>query len=332
MIRAQAALLFCAGTLLSAAADIGHLDAQERGVVEIGTLGRVTRLDDDIRLDPAFGAGGVLAMLIAHNLAIELSASYAQSDSRLPPGSLSGSYLPLAMRLVRRDSLTPRAGLLYGAGVVRNHYGLDYDTYEYGGSVLVGMRWRLGRLASLRSEGVMDVMTSPSSGSIADWTFALQVGATIQLNRLPPPDDDFDGVPDASDDCPLTRRGTAVDDRGCPLPPDEDVDGVPDPRDQCPGTPISAVVDARGCPRFPDSSAVTPPPPPDALPSGVADHTGRVARWDGHSYIRAFRWYESPRRARLRPFASPSGRRLDSGRQPPPRFPASGLPSPPSPA
>jgi OOP family OmpA-OmpF porin len=58
-------------------------------------------------------------------------------------------------------------------------------------------------------------------------------------------DSDGDGVPDASDKCPGTPRGVAVDADGCP--PDSDGDGVPDYLDKCPNTPIGAMVNSHGC-------------------------------------------------------------------------------------
>ncbi len=307
------ALSKCAVALLLAPLPLAVSDAvgaQERGAFEIGVGARFTRFDDNIRLDPALGAGARLALLVGHDLSLELSAAYSESDADGPPGTLRGSYLPVALRLVRRDSLSPRMQFLYGGGLVRNHYGLDLDTYEYGGSALVGLRWLLTQWLALRPEGVMDFMLSPSSGSTADFTFALQLGATVQLGRVPPSDRDFDGVADLRDLCPLTRRGVAVGDTGCPLEADEDVDGVPDMRDRCPGTPVTAVVDAQGCPRFPDTTRVTPParpPPPTSGPDRSARRTALIAPPPGHSYIRAFRRPARSRRARLLPTAHAVG-------------------------
>ena len=287
-------------------------DAQERGAIEIGAQARFTRLDSDIGLDPAIGAGARVAFLLGHDLSVELSAAYSESDLDRAPGNLRASYLPIALHLVRRDSLSPRTQFLYGGGIVRNDYGQDLDTYEYGGSALVGARWLLTQWLALRPEAVIDIMLSPSSGSTADFNIALQLGATVQLNRVAPSDRDFDGVPDLTDRCPLTTHGLVVDATGCPLEADDDVDGVPNVRDQCPRTPVTAVVDARGCPRFPDTTRVAPPPappPPTAQPSAPAQrrepawlspaaarpsagaaHTALFARPPGQSYIRATRY------------------------------------------
>lgn len=57
-------------------------------------------------------------------------------------------------------------------------------------------------------------------------------------------DEDGDGVPDISDDCPGTPAGVSVDLKGCPL--DRDNDGVPDHEDDEPDSAPGAFVDARG--------------------------------------------------------------------------------------
>lgn len=67
------------------------------------------------------------------------------------------------------------------------------------------------------------------------------------------PDLDGDGVRNYLDQCPNTKRGQAVDKKGCDLPapkpinPDLDGDGVLNARDKCPDTPIGNIVDKKGC-------------------------------------------------------------------------------------
>lgn len=236
-----------------------ELSAQARGTLELGGFGRITRFDDDIRLDPQPGGGAMLAFLVDHDLALELAASFGSSESSRA-GAAKGSYFPVSLLLVLRDSLSPRTDLLWGIGMVRNHYGQDYDTYEYGGSLLAGARRHITQWVALRGAGLMDVMASPSSGSTADFNFTVQLGVDVQLTRVPPRDTDFDGVADRFDRCPRTPVGVDADRDGCPLAADADVDGVPDARDRCPDTPLGTAVDAVGCPRFP-GAARTPPPP-----------------------------------------------------------------------
>ena len=62
------------------------------------------------------------------------------------------------------------------------------------------------------------------------------------------PDEDFDGVPDDSDDCPNTQFGQVVNEIGCSeYQIDDDLDGVSNAEDRCPDTPISTAVDSDGC-------------------------------------------------------------------------------------
>ncbi len=67
-------------------------------------------------------------------------------------------------------------------------------------------------------------------------------------------DSDGDGIFDASDLCPDTPRGLAVDAQGCPV--DSDKDAVPDYLDKCPATPAGVAVDAEGCPRDSDNDGI----------------------------------------------------------------------------
>ena len=61
-------------------------------------------------------------------------------------------------------------------------------------------------------------------------------------------DSDGDNVPDSRDNCPNSRPGSLVDERGCPL--DSDGDGVIDGFDDCPNSDRRALgmVDIHGCP------------------------------------------------------------------------------------
>ncbi|MFZ4578076.1 MAG: thrombospondin type 3 repeat-containing protein [Myxococcota bacterium] len=73
----------------------------------------------------------------------------------------------------------------------------------------------------------------------------LEVWGSIGLSPAEPPapDQDGDGVPDATDNCPTKFNpsqantwGTAEGD-ACEAPPDQDKDGIPDSSDNCPTTP-----------------------------------------------------------------------------------------------
>lgn len=60
-------------------------------------------------------------------------------------------------------------------------------------------------------------------------------------------DDDNDGVLNSKDQCPNTKAGLEVDEKGCEL--DSDKDGVLNSLDICPNTPIGANVNSDGCPQ-----------------------------------------------------------------------------------
>ena len=62
------------------------------------------------------------------------------------------------------------------------------------------------------------------------------------------PDEDLDGVPDDSDDCPSTQFGQEVNEIGCSeYQIDDDLDGVSNAEDRCADTPIDTAVDSDGC-------------------------------------------------------------------------------------
>ncbi|MCB0431090.1 MAG: hypothetical protein H6585_10945 [Flavobacteriales bacterium] len=66
----------------------------------------------------------------------------------------------------------------------------------------------------------------------------------VDFYALQVEDHDMDGVQDASDLCPETPEGEAVNENGCPL--DDDNDGVPNYRDNQAGTLTDTLVDTRG--------------------------------------------------------------------------------------
>jgi|GEM_PF-2525170 len=78
--------------------------------------------------------------------------------------------------------------------------------------------------------------------------------AAAKPKMMGPADADGDGVADANDQCPGTRKGLPVDAKGCPA--DSDGDGVPTNDDICPNTPHGVKVDANGCPFDDDGDGV----------------------------------------------------------------------------
>lgn len=110
--------------------------------------------------------------------------------------------------------------------------------------VSLGLGWRWNAYT-------MDYAFLPMGSVNAPQTHRVSLGARfggppLQKTPPPPPDQDRDGVVDATDQCPNTPSNIPVDGHGCPL--DEDKDGVVDGNDRCPGTEPQTPVDAWGCP------------------------------------------------------------------------------------
>ena len=129
-------------------------------------------------------------------------------------------------------------------------YNIDF---AMGLEVAVRTVKNLGFDADKDLKGCDDLMihyTSPN-GRKLDYCYAatpLVSGAallTIRFGGDMFKDSDGDGVKDNKDQCSGTKKGIAVDDKGCPL--DSDKDGVPDSFDKCPNTKDSVQVDTEGC-------------------------------------------------------------------------------------
>lgn len=124
-----------------------------------------------------------------------------------------------------------------------------------------GMKFR----ADLRYRIDMDDESISSEDEFSD--LLLNVGLTIPLgaeskaNPQPQPepevqettapvkqDSDADGVMDSADNCPDTKSGAEVNNRGCEIVAvDSDNDGIEDGKDQCPNSKPGIMVDITGC-------------------------------------------------------------------------------------
>ncbi|WP_316633078.1 OmpA family protein [uncultured Flavobacterium sp.] len=68
------------------------------------------------------------------------------------------------------------------------------------------------------------------------------IAGTVALKGCP--DSDHDGVADINDKCPDTKKGTKVDQTGCPM--DNDKDGISNDLDRCPD--VAGPLSLNGCP------------------------------------------------------------------------------------
>lgn len=91
-----------------------------------------------------------------------------------------------------------------------------------------------------------------------------QPGKEPKSKKEPINDSDNDGVPDATDACPVTKG--AADNKGCPWP-DSDRDNVVDKDDKCPT--VAGLAQHGGC------------PPPDTDGDGVIDEQDRCPQEKG---------------------------------------------------
>lgn len=106
-------------------------------------------------------------------------------------------------------------------------------------ALLAAAVWWLGGCEGERPADPVEVSTAPAP-----------------IERVPLPDADMDGVPDALDECARSPVGVAVATNGCVL--DSDGDGIGDGADQCPDTATGNEVDSAGCrPRLTESRALT---------------------------------------------------------------------------
>ncbi|MDH3455607.1 MAG: OmpA family protein [Gemmatimonadota bacterium] len=226
----------------------GWLAAQDGGAVELGAFGRFTSFDDELALKEGFGGGGRLGYFFINNLQLELTGSYTKQDREDRLGDLH--HMPVYGRLVYSLPMGDRLALLIGGGGVFNSYTEGAD--DFGANGLLGFRYALSDIASLRLEGLADYMPSPKVGD-TNLNWGIQIGLSAVMGGRAP-DADGDGVADDVDACPGTALGETVDARGCAL--DSDNDGVTNMRDQCPNTPQGAPVDANGCPRDSDRDGV----------------------------------------------------------------------------
>lgn len=73
-------------------------------------------------------------------------------------------------------------------------------------------------------------------------------GSLASTTTLLLPDADADGILDKDDNCPNTKPGALVDEKGCAYAQnDDDGDGVLNPLDLCMDTPAGETVDEKGC-------------------------------------------------------------------------------------
>lgn len=203
--------------------------------------------------DGAVGYRIGLGTFLRPNLGVELHADLVDFETAGGGATVaSNSYgVDLFLYKYRNPDFSPFT--VIGAGVTETETGSttnDGNTFDLGFGFLSNItNYGLGIRFDARYR-----TTHMGNTSVRLHDGIINLGLNIPFGEPPsPPDDDNDGVPDSTDQCPNTPPNTPVDLDGCPL--DSDNDGVIDPQDACPNTPAGTEVDARGCTVDSDSDA-----------------------------------------------------------------------------
>jgi hypothetical protein len=227
----------------------------EKGQVELGIYGLVTKYDNDaVALETKFGAGGLLGYYFTRTFSLQAFADHTTTTASATGQDVKVTNLGGTFFGHTRGTVL---GSLYvGAGYTRVFYAGAVDTVDNQFHVILGDRFSLGGRAAIRIQGRLDWL--PKSSLSATEQSGLNFGAAAIISVFAfggaPRDADHDGVANTFDQCPDTPRGAQVDDVGCPQ--DFDGDGVYAGIDQCPDTPSGAFVDEAGCPTDSDNDTV----------------------------------------------------------------------------
>lgn len=155
---------------------------------------------------------------------------------------------------------TVRCRPCHDAGEYLDDFLLEPNNRLFNWGAVVGMRFYVINVEHIGE--YYDNSINPDSAEFFNYGPEAIVDAKIRINSMwlragfdvdiesPQDDNDFDGVINASDNCPDSQQGYAVDVNGCnehQSAEDHDGDGVVNSEDQCPGTSIGTEIDPYGC-------------------------------------------------------------------------------------
>lgn len=182
--------LILAAVLLVFAA--GSAAAQRAGSLELDGFGAWTKFDTSLHFKDRFGAGGLLGIFFAKNVAIEGDASYTKTHFDTgAPGDFR--YIPIRARLAAHIPLgSSYSRLILGAGYVAARYRGDLHVTDNGFTGLVALKLGLSRHFALRADGIIDYLPSPFNGGPtvgSNLHYTARAGVSILLGAYPPNQD-----------------------------------------------------------------------------------------------------------------------------------------------
>jgi outer membrane protein OmpA-like peptidoglycan-associated protein len=163
--------------------------AQRAPSVELDGFATWTKFDESLRFKDRFGAGGLVGIFVAKNIALEGDASYTEThpDNRLP-GDFT--YIPIRARLAAHLPLgSSYSRLILGAGYVAARYRKDLRETDDGFTGLVGLKLGLSRHFALRADGIIDYVPTPFNGVGSNVHYSARAGVSVLLGSYPPNQD-----------------------------------------------------------------------------------------------------------------------------------------------
>jgi hypothetical protein len=128
----------------------------QRGTMEFGAFASAARFDPELTMKRAFGGGGRIGMYLDHRVAIEFEEGEMLATR---PGGLKDVNVGIfAGRLVVSDFNRGPFMILLGGGA-----GISTETnflHSYGWDFLAGVKVHLTDNASLRIDGVIDMLAN----------------------------------------------------------------------------------------------------------------------------------------------------------------------------
>ncbi|MDB5969228.1 MAG: hypothetical protein JWQ90_1678 [Hydrocarboniphaga sp.] len=235
----------------------------------IAPMGSYVFADKSRDTDDGYGGALALGKKLGAAFAVEASGYYNRFSDNLPGGNgaaetFGGGLSLLLSPLPRFRDVYLIANGQYG--VTKNLPGApdnSYNSWLYGAGLGYLLQLTDGGTA-LRAEALyrVDDHKQDDAGQKNFEDVMFNIGLMIPLGGDKKPevtdsttpaavvplgaDDDNDGVPNETDQCPGTPPGAIVNAQGCEN--DEDGDGVVDRLDRCPGTPAGTAVNEEGCP------------------------------------------------------------------------------------